>query len=152
MYSKASRMDKVILVISGILGVLMVLFIRNSDTSVRIFVGVTWLEATFFIIRYGFWSNWRGTAGGRALFVYVSAFWALMTWIGISIFTNGTWPPHREDVRETLYAVFAVALFNLNLTMLRIQSHYPDEVKFRNPLRLKRNADTSVSNDENPTD
>jgi len=109
--------------------------IRDRKAALIVFVGITWIESTFFLARYGLWSSWRTTAGGRALFLHILSFWVLITWIGVTIVGGPDFPPFRDDVREFLYMAFAVCFFNMNLTLLRVQSHYPDEVKFRNPLK-----------------
>lgn len=140
MYSRAGKASRAVLFLSMAVGVFLMFLIQERRVALLLFIGVTWAETTFFVVMYGLRSNWRETAGGRALLWWSFSFWTLMTWILIGVVLRSDFP-FKDDIREFLYMGFAVGLLNLNLTLLRIQRKYPTEVRWRNPLKRHRITD-----------
>lgn len=135
MDSRGSTVGRVAVAISALIGIALMLLIKDRKLALIVFIGLTWVESSFFVVRYGFFSAWNTTAGGKAIFYHILSFWVLMTWIGMSVFSDQGFPPFREDIREFLYMAFAVGFFNMNLTLVRIQRGHPSDVKLRNPLK-----------------
>jgi len=73
-----------------------------------------------FVVVYGLRSRWRATSSGRAVMILVTCIGAICTQGAIAIFTDYTYPG-RDIIRPLLLLGVAVAVFDLLLTLVRIQ-------------------------------
>lgn len=77
-----------------------------------------------FTVRYGFWSDWRETAPGRAVFwlsAALSALVVLVVWAVVDRLTGWDTSAVRDVYRVLAYGFTMVACWRLLLTLLGVQ-------------------------------
>lgn len=107
--------------------------------------------AVIFSLLYAGRSNWRETAGGRALLYVVTMFGIFSAWVSMSFWLGQTYTEFKDVVRGILLVGVALVFVNLNITLFRLQRSRLEQKKLDAklcPLKGKEPApDEDVSVD-----
>lgn len=115
------RVNAALLLAMTVVGLALVVLVRDPWTGTLIFLDVTAVQGWIFTAFYGLASTWRTTAAGRALFWIILTYTLIATQVVIAhVFRiDAEW---FEDVRQVLYLALSVSGLNLLLTMVRLVS------------------------------
>jgi len=111
--------------IMGVVGIVLVIAVRDNRLGTVVFLSVTALESGAFSLLYGLRSSWWREPAARAIFWTVLAYFALSSVVLIGGFLfprRYGWFPF---LRELGYLGLSVAGLNLVLTLLRVLGRDP---------------------------
>lgn len=110
---------RAVMALAATAGIVASIVIDDRKTAALVFLGAVFVFGAYFIVSYGFWSNWRATIVGRAMFWLATSFFSLVAWLMIGWVAPGF--PFRDDIRELLYLFFALMFLQMDLTLRSVQ-------------------------------
>lgn len=115
------RSNHVVLGLATVVNLAILATVRDYDATANIFLALLAVKCWVFVLLYGFRSDWRATAPGRAIMRLIVCIGLICTQGAVTVVTHATYPG-RPMIRLVLLAGVALAVLDLLVTLIGSQN------------------------------